>query len=790
SPGRQAAIRNILDTSLDNESLLKLAEATAQSGDTNHSRTILAKLPEYENLSRTELAALEGIYLQLGDVEIAKQYIAYLRESGRLEASSEVGLRTAAAIGDGNTLRDWHNAYGQNADPVLLTDLFYQASNKGHLQLALEIGDWQTDPKQKVIARRNIADIYSRLGRYESALALLEEDAPQTETELRDRVYLVAKLAPRNKIYRERLNGLARQWFKPSTSRKTKEEIVFALINVGGSAAALPYMKSLADQYGGQWTLTYADALVNADRADEAAPYYLAAAKDPSLNAETRMNIAYALADRGYKSEAEQMLMALAEDPVTRRTATEQLAYLWGPRPTEQQLAWMVDSWQRAEGADKQAYGELLSGKMSPEMLESYVANNPDLRFVPQIDEQYLQMLAEENRLRGDIENTVQYAQETGDTPYLMRLGNLARDYGAYDDARLAYDNVVALEPENKAALLGATLTAAAQSDYPAINEYFTAYEAQAQTPPQMVTADTHEAYFAYAENLRRENKLKKAHPYYQQAVNFVEQNQLYDSESLSVAAQSSAWLNDAEKTGQIYDYAFDRYPENALLRADKAALLIEQRRYDEARTALQAVHTQPIASPKRLDTALLTSGDTAMSQAPQLLANGQQLLVPTAAETTAPRYWVGGVREHPAISYVTEGYNTVLVVANAGYRFEIQQKADKWQVNTIEDASEQPRSQQAQLALRKELLSARLDLETGKLAAATKRMESMESTYSEDPQYLGFAANTAYYANIWPSAKRMIEAAVLKSPDNADIARLERSINREHPDHVRADLT
>lgn len=787
SPARHAAVRSLLEGSLDNESLLKLAAITAENGDRDLSQKALAKLPDYDNLTRTELAELENIYLKLNDIEKAKSYIAYLRQSGRLENDHEVGLRTAAAIGEGNTLRDWQKQHGSSASPELLTDLFYHASNKGHLTLALEIAQWQNDPRQKAEARRGIADIYTRMGRYEAALNLLEQDAPRTEAEARDRVFLISKLAPRNAAYQQKLHSVARQWFKPSTSRKTKEDITFAVMNVGGNNAALPYMKALADQYGGEWTLTYAYALMDAKRSEEAAPYFLKAAKDPSLDADTRLNIAYALSDRGHRAEAEQLLMTLAEEPATRQKASEQLAYLWGPRPDEQKLAWLIDSWRKAEGESKQTYGKLLAGKMTPDVLDTTVRANPDLRYVPEMDSDYLALLAEQGRLRSDIEATAEYARESGDTSYLLRLADLARDNGSYADARLAYDHVLAVEPQNQSALVGATVTASAQSDYTAINRYFTAYE---QAGGNATVRDQHKAYFAYAENLRRENKLKEAQPYYSQTVQLIEGQRFYDTDSLSIAAQSNAWMADGEKSERVFNYAFSRYPHDAIIRADRAALLLEQRRYDEAQTALNAVELQSSDAPKSLETAFLTPADTGTMQAPRLLDDGRQLLVPTTAETTEPRYWIGGVREHPSVSYVSEGYDSVLVVTKVGHRFTVNQNGDKWTVDTIADAASAPRSEQAQLELRKELMTARLELETGKLESASERMDSLESTYSEDPQYLGFAANTAYYSNMWPTAKRLISEAATRSPDNADIARLKRSIEREHADHVRADVT
>lgn len=794
SPARHASLRALLETSLDNESLLKLAETSADVGDRSDAQRILAKLPAYDKLSLSELAALETVYLRLGDKETARKFIAYLRDSDRLEEGSPIGLRTAAALGDEATLTAWYNAHGRRADGALLNDLFHHASNAGHLQLALKMAAWQTDPHQQTLARRNIANVYTRLGRYEAALSLLEQDAPRNEADVRDRAFLLSKLAPRGNVYRERLHGLTREWFRPSTSKRTKEDLTYSLMAASGTAAALPYMKSLADQYGGEWTLAYADALVQAGRGDEATPYYLKAAKDPKLDANTRMNIAYALADRGQRAAAEELLVTLAAEPETRMAATRQLTYLWGPRPSEEQLDWLVRNWQRSEGEEQEAYGELLAHKMSPDMLEKHVQRTPELRRIRALDGNYIHMLAEQKRLRPEMETIARYTQESGDTAYLLHLANVARDYGAYPDARYAYDQVLAVSPESQPALVGATVTAAAQADYAAISRYFQRYENVVSVGHETLTPKTHEAYFAYAENLRRQQQPEQARPYYAKAVSLIEENRLYDAESLSIAAQSSAWLGDEEKSGKVFDYAFSRYPDSAILRADRTALFIEQRRYDEAREAWNGILTAPASAanaPKPLTTAMLTSGDTGLTQAPQVLDDGRQLLVHTTPETVAERHWVNNLRLDPSISYVTEGYDSVLIVTKTGYRFEVSQpRGTDWAANTVAAPGMEARSEQAQLALRKELLAARLDLETGRISSAADRMDALEDTYGEDPQYLGFAANTYYYANMWPTAKTLIEDAAARSPDNADIARLNRTIDRNHPDHVRADLT
>ncbi|MGB1539572.1 MAG: hypothetical protein ACPG80_01305 [Rickettsiales bacterium] len=68
--------------------------------------------------------------------------------------------------------------------------------------------------------------------------------------------------------------------------------------------------------------------------------------------------------------------------------------------------------------------------------------------------------------------------------------------------------------------------------------------------------------------------------------------------------------------------------------------------------------------------------------------------------------------------------------------------------------------------------------------------MTALEKDYGQDPQFLGFAASTYYYAGNWPAATQRIAQAQSISPNNADIAKLKRDIDRNHADRVRADVS
>lgn len=791
-PAYRAALTAQLESKPDNETLLRLAESTSAAGYREDTKEILKHLPAYEKMNRAELTVLEMVYLQTGDKKAQQDFVAYLRQSGQFGVSDSLGIRTAAALGDKEALVAWHVNNRERTDSQLLNDVFYFAANAGHLNLALEVAEWQTDPRMRAEARSGVADIYTRLGRYEAALALLDKQAPAGAADARNRMFILSKLAPKSTVYRERLHAMAREWF-PKSSARMQEEIVYTLLAVGSSSEALPYMQTIANKRGGQWNLTYADALVNAGRTKDAVPYYLKAAQDKRFDSETRLNIAYALTAHGEQEAAEKLLFALADEKATREAAVQQLAYLWGPRPSEQQLTWLVGRWRSADEADKALYSEVLSYKMSPEMLDAFVAKYPELRGIPAVNEEYLYLLAREGRLQGEIARAAEDARARGDSAYLTYLADMARDFGASREAKAAYDAALEVTPENRRALVGATIASATIADYEAIPVYFQRFEAlEKDTPSVVPVKDAHRAVFVYAEELRRQQKMAEAQPYYAQVI-AMQQAGEQDAYSYSIAAQSAAWMGNDEQSNQLFDAGFARFPDNAVLRADKTSLLVEQKRYAEARDAWKGIElAQDADAPKVLDTALVTSYDADSARMPVVLNNEQQVLVYTSPEKAdAPRFWAQNLQEHPAIGYVTEGYDQVLLVTKTGYRFVVTPQANGgWAVSAVEAAGASAGSETAQLHLRKELLAARMDLETGHMDEATDRIVALKEVYHEDPQYLGFAANTFYYSEMWPTAKNLIEDAAQRAPENKDVARLKRDIDRIHPDHVRADIT
>lgn len=787
SPGRTKLLDNMLDQNLANETVLKLAQATANAGDRAYARKFLAKLPDASQLNDGELVSLEILYLSLSDMAGAKKLLVDLRASGRIGQYDIVGLRTAAATGDGARLRSWHSTKPEQVSNALTEELFYTAANHGQLDLAMELARWQKGSGQAEM-RRTIASIYARKGRYEEALALLNSAPSNSASDLEMRVFLLSKLAAKSPQYQQALQALVKDRFNGS-SRKLKEAMVYALLETGGDEAAMPYLRHMADQYGGEWWLSYADAAQKQGKMAEATEYRLKAARSNQFDAQTKLALAYALADGGESVAAQKILYELTKQPETRITAIEQMVYLWGVRPSDQQLTWLAAQWRAAEGEDKQRLAELMGGRIPQENIIPFVRSNPDLRQIAAVNDEYMQALVAQDRLGEEITTLAAVAQETGHTTSLVRLGALAHNNGKYPQARQAYDAALNVAPNNAEALVGATITADAQADYTAVDRYFNQYLAQVQQNPSAVPPRTHEAYFAYAEMLRREQKLDEARPYYAQSIELIKQLPTRDTRSLSIAAQSSAWIGKRPLSDKLFSHAFAQYPNDGVLHADRAALLIEHKEYDAAEMELEKVGHIATQYPQELQQPIVNAMDVGTNKRPELL-DANRMVVYTAPESMAPRYWVDGVRRHSGVEYVTEGYNSVLVVTKVGYGMQVLGDEQSWAVEITPQKHFDSRSERAQLVLRRELLHARMELEQGELYDAATRIAVMEEQYGDDPQYRGFAANTYYYADNWPAAKREVAKAQALAPNNADIAKLARDIDRQHADRVRADVT
>ena len=230
---------------------------------------------------------------------------------------------------------------------------------------------------------------------------------------------------------------------------------------------------------------------------------------------------------------------------------------------------------------------------------------------------------------------------------------------------------------------------------------------------------------------------------------------------------------------------AMELYPNDDGLRADYASLLIELKRYDDARQALSRPPgaVQDI-TPVAVSLPAFTAGGRHVTQA-ELLNNHTQVVLNFDAplnnnQIITPEQ----LAQYPWLEYATQSYNRLLLAARPGYRFS----ADGGNITVATDPASPSYEALRQMVLRYELLQARIELETGHTYAAVKRINALLPDYAQDAQTLGMAANAENAGGNWPESLELLKKARAIDPENEDLAALDNSIRRLSAPNVKLD--
>ena len=139
--------------------------------------------------------------------------------------------------------------------------------------------------------------------------------------------------------------------------------IVEALARLGAEAQALPALARLAETRGGSWAFAYADALRKAGRRDDLVAFLEAWSRRPGVSASERRDVAFALLDAGAREPAERTFRTLAAALPPDAPETQQLLFLWGPRPAPDALAWLAGRARAARGPEQITWLSLLTAR-------------------------------------------------------------------------------------------------------------------------------------------------------------------------------------------------------------------------------------------------------------------------------------------------------------------------------------------------------------------------------------------------------------------------------------------
>ncbi|MEZ5354039.1 MAG: tetratricopeptide repeat protein [Bryobacteraceae bacterium] len=241
------------------------------------------------------------------------------------------------------------------------------------------------------------------------------------------------------------------------------------------------------------------------------------------------------------------------------------------------------------------------------------------------------------------------------------------------------------------------------------------------------------------------------------------------------------------------FERLLEAEPGDDALRAELAALLIEQTRYDDARKVLDGAPAKPDAREAPLE--ILADWGKPLRVKTQ--ASGRELVIRSAEPlppeagkqfSNYPAGWVAGV---------AAGYDTILITA--AREVEWKTKTDGQRLRIELRAAKSSSDTSAASKVRVEVLRAQIDVGRGRLASASKRYEALSAASTSpaasagnatvDPAVLLGFAQVEQQIGRWRRAERLLTPlAFSEKPGSEEARRLRDAVWRDRRDQVQID--
>jgi|GEM_PF-2835623 len=452
----EAVRRWLLDTQPRDRQLLE--DLYFIAGDEKTWPLMIAAAEALQNL-RSDAEALERLaeaYLRAGrprDALAALQVKPQLRSAGlddlrlrlRLQVGDTAGLSDVVAS---RLLEAGGNRAGQDdLFGILLDPRVTPPANAGAVtRLALAQLD---DPNLSRDGRELRLSVLDRLGPAE-ALPYRKRLAAADPGEATDSYLdLLQRLKRRDLLVAELPRAIER-----APKRALAEQRLYLLIDQGGMAAALPYLRKAASDWGGDWVSAYESALNDLGRRDELLALVKLAANDAKQPVAKRREAAFRLLDLGDRATAEATFQALADREGPGGENVQQLLYLWGPRPQATGLDWLERRARESTPKEATAWLDLLRDRGGgPRVLAALTADEAALFADPKRMAALLELLVADGREAVAVDWLRRAGQSSAADPLHLQLWlDMADAQGLATAANDLSQRLLKLQPQSREA--------------------------------------------------------------------------------------------------------------------------------------------------------------------------------------------------------------------------------------------------------------------------------------------------------------------------------------------------
>lgn len=436
------------------------------------------------------------------------------------------------------------------------------------------------DPSLTATERGDVAAALVAAGVYDVALPLL---ANLARTQRGNWFWTYVEAAKKAKRNDELAAFLKVELARPDLSRKEREDRIYALIDLGGAAAALPYLQSQAETYGGEWVFAYEEAAKKAGQENQYLDFLTKRLERTDLPRAERRDGAFRLLAANRKPQAEKIFFSLAQDQPPDSPEVQQLLYLWGPRPAPAQLDWLEKRAREARGAEKGAWLDVLANDgASARVVQIAEDSGSAATMDAAVFAAYVQALAtlkRNDKLAQALDQRL--AKET--SPIVLRkLARAAAESGQALPALEGYRRILSQAPDDRDALRGAGVAAAAAQRFEDARRYLTRYFA-------LGPADDYEAAFVLGEALSSLGQQGAAANSYARALKVIEATGKPSFQMRLVRANILQRLGRTQEALAAFEALRAERPNDRDLRADMVTALMQNKSYDYAQRVLKA---------------------------------------------------------------------------------------------------------------------------------------------------------------------------------------------------------
>jgi tetratricopeptide (TPR) repeat protein len=371
----------------------------------------------------------------------------------------------------------------------------------------------------------------------------------------------------------------------PSDSPR-RERLVRALMDLDApNAVLLPHLEAFALERRDSWTFAYDERLAQEFRTGDRVSLWSRLAALPDASVPERRTAASRLIELGASSRAADVLQTLAAAAGPADPDVQQLLWLWGPRPDESRLRWLLSRHDSAPPADQAAWLAHLANAGGEHLVVEAIPEPPAAAGAG-----YLRTWIDAHRAGADPAQlraalATVLARDRAGVDTRRYVGTSALAGGLTDLAERAFEGVLAAVPGDPQALRWLGTLAFYRGDTAAAFTHLAAYAAQGGGEP--------EALYQLGELWLARHEPGRARALYTRALNALD---AADAAAANPVLRANVLVRLDDRAGAVA--AFDRVlhddPANRHARADYAVALLRWGRFDDAGRILEAQRLDP----------------------------------------------------------------------------------------------------------------------------------------------------------------------------------------------------